>query len=514
MGLPTRSRTNIRQDILKLLDPTAYPIASTVTALSNLTTELRDSVLSPVGQVEDLVSKWVYVSTQPAKVDSTSNISDAGGISASDTTVGVTDGTDFNVGDGIQIESEIMLVTAIVTNDLTVTRAIQGTTAATHADTTDIYKIGPAVGEITNISDVDFSVAAVAVTITPALSCQMVVGQGYEIHRSFHPSIIHTHLDTVMGSLRQNYLIPLSQVTDGHMQTSGVKNWTASAATLTKDTTAASTRHGKQSLKVLATGANGQAQSASIPVKGGDQVLVVAEVYITGGDSARLRVYDVTNAAYITDADATSAQTGWVTLSFQYQVPATCELARVDLESPADTDATFWSYVIHWPLSNQFFDIPDLLEYAHDVKNVYELPLGNGLSGTGDLNAYRVNESPPVFFDHVNSERDDTGVVAARYTFTKRARNGLWIKARKNVALFSGATAVLKDADTTAAHKDVVAYLTAASLIEDLALAARRAEKESLSAALDSKAANLRISVHPLLQAMTPCKGVVRGNFR
>src|SRR3990167_4481183 len=113
MSLPTRSRTNLRQDILKLVDPTAYPIASTTTALSNLTTEIRDSVLAPVGQVEDLVTKWIYVSTQPAKVDSTSNISDAGGISASDTTVGVTDGTDFNVGDGIQIEDEIMLVTAI-----------------------------------------------------------------------------------------------------------------------------------------------------------------------------------------------------------------------------------------------------------------------------------------------------------------------------------------------------------------------------------------------------------------
>jgi len=514
MGLPTRSRTNIRQDILKLLDPTAYPIASTVTALSNLTTELRDSVLSPVGQVEDLVSKWVYVSTQPAKVDSTSNISDAGGISASDTTVGVTDGTDFNVGDGIQIENEIMLVTAIVTNDLTVTRAIQGTTAATHADTTDVYKIGPAVGEIANITNVDFSVAAVAVTITPALSCQMVVGQAYEIHRSFHPSIIHTHLDTVMGSLRQNYLIPLSQVTDGHMQDSGVTIWTASVATLTKDTTAASVRHGKQSLKILATAANGQAQSASIPVKGGDAVLVIAEVYITGGDSARLRVYDVTNSAYITDADATSAQTGWVTLAFQYQVPATCELARVDLESPANTDATFWSYVIHWPVSNQFFDIPNLLEYAHDVKNVYELPLGNGLSGTGDLNAYRVNEAPPVFFDHVNSERDDTGVVAARYTFTKRPRNGLWIKARKNVPLVTGATAVLKDADTTAAHKDVLVYLTTASLIEDLALAARRAEKEGLAAALDSKAANLRVAIFPIAQTMMPTKTTIRGNFR
>ena len=524
MGLPTRSRTNIRQDILKLLDPTAYPIASTVTALSNLTTEIRDSVLSPVGQVEDLVSKWVYVSTQPTAVDSTADTNNAD-LTAAATSLTVTDGTLLAIGDGIKLgatigtlDAEIMLITNIVGNVLTITRGAQGTTAATHDLTpaVGVWTIGPAVGEIINITNVDFSVANVAVTVTPALSCQMRVGQAYEIHRSFHPSIIHTHLDTVMGSLRQNYLIPLSQVTDGHMQDSGVTSWDGSTdATLTKDTTAATTRHGKQSLKVLAIAAGGGfARSTDVLVKGGDNVLVISEVYITGGDSARLRVYDLTNAGYITDADATSAQTGWVVLAFQYQVPATCERVRILLESPADTDVTFWSYIIHWPVSNQFFDIPNLLEYAHDVKNVYELPLGNGLSGTGDLNAYRVNEAPPVFFDHVNSERDDTGVVAARYTFTKRVRNGLWIKARKNVTLFTGATAVLKDADTTAAHKDVLVYLTTASLIEDLALAARRAEKEGLAAALDSKAANLRVAIFPIAQTMMPTKTTIRGNFR
>src|SRR3990167_9574342 len=108
MSLPTRSRTNLRQDVLKLIDPAAYPIASTVTALSNLTTEIRDSVLAPVGQVEDLATKWIYVSTQPAKVDSGANLAEA--LDASETGVDVTDVTLFNVGDGIQVENEIMLV--------------------------------------------------------------------------------------------------------------------------------------------------------------------------------------------------------------------------------------------------------------------------------------------------------------------------------------------------------------------------------------------------------------------
>src|SRR3989304_1681580 len=131
MSLPTRSRTNLRQDSLKLIDPAAYPIASTVTALANLTTEIRDSVLAPVGQVEDLVTKWVYVSTQPAAADSTADMNDAGGISATDTSVTVTDGTKLAIGDGIQfgatlatLDAEIMLITNIVGNVITISRAI------------------------------------------------------------------------------------------------------------------------------------------------------------------------------------------------------------------------------------------------------------------------------------------------------------------------------------------------------------------------------------------------------
>ena len=66
-------------------------------------------------------------------------MSDSGGISNADTTMGVTDGSIFDVGDVIQVESEFMLVTAISSNNLTVTRGYAGTTAATHADALPVY---------------------------------------------------------------------------------------------------------------------------------------------------------------------------------------------------------------------------------------------------------------------------------------------------------------------------------------------------------------------------------------
>lgn len=52
---------------------------------------------------------------------------------SSDVTLTVSDGTKFAIGQTLLIESEQVLVTNIATNDLTVVRALNGTTAAAHA---------------------------------------------------------------------------------------------------------------------------------------------------------------------------------------------------------------------------------------------------------------------------------------------------------------------------------------------------------------------------------------------
>ena len=53
----------------------------------------------------------------------------------------VDDGTQFAIGQTIMIGDEQMLVTGISANDLTVTRALNGTTAAAHADNSDVYTL-------------------------------------------------------------------------------------------------------------------------------------------------------------------------------------------------------------------------------------------------------------------------------------------------------------------------------------------------------------------------------------
>jgi len=83
-----------------------------------------------------------FLVTSGRYLPGTTTMNDSGGINNSVTTMTVTDGSMFMVGDVIQVESEYMLVTAVSTNDLTITRAYAGTSAASHADALTIYRIG------------------------------------------------------------------------------------------------------------------------------------------------------------------------------------------------------------------------------------------------------------------------------------------------------------------------------------------------------------------------------------
>ena len=64
-----------------------------------------------------------------------------GGISSSATSVGVASGAALEILETIKVEDEQMYITNISTNTLTVERGVNGTTAASHSDSDDVYAI-------------------------------------------------------------------------------------------------------------------------------------------------------------------------------------------------------------------------------------------------------------------------------------------------------------------------------------------------------------------------------------
>jgi hypothetical protein len=81
----------------------------------------------------ELVGKFGY---SESTVDSGATVNET--YTSTDTTLTVSDGTAFAIGETILIESEQLYITAISSADLTVQRGINGTTAASHASTTVI----------------------------------------------------------------------------------------------------------------------------------------------------------------------------------------------------------------------------------------------------------------------------------------------------------------------------------------------------------------------------------------
>jgi len=91
-------------------------------------------------------------------------MNNSGVLASGATSLVVTDGTIFDVGDVVQIDSEYMLVTAVVgsTNTLTLTRAYSNTTAVSHADSLPVYLVSNArTGAEVNVTSVSRIPAAV-----------------------------------------------------------------------------------------------------------------------------------------------------------------------------------------------------------------------------------------------------------------------------------------------------------------------------------------------------------------
>lgn len=82
----------------------------------------------------EIAGRWGY---REFKEDSGTDLNDAS-MTTTKTIIAVDDGTQLEIGQTIMIGAEQMLITTISTNNLTCTRALNGTTAFAHADNSDV----------------------------------------------------------------------------------------------------------------------------------------------------------------------------------------------------------------------------------------------------------------------------------------------------------------------------------------------------------------------------------------
>ena len=149
-GNVTAAILNAEHQITRFVSSSQYEITLNVTANSSDTGNGGSSVVGTY-QINTGLDNTVggtgfgagqYGGTTSGAVSTT--INEGGTFTNSDTTLTVTSsnpGHQIATNDFILIEEEILKVTNVSTNDLTVTRAQEGTTASTHADGTTIFLI-------------------------------------------------------------------------------------------------------------------------------------------------------------------------------------------------------------------------------------------------------------------------------------------------------------------------------------------------------------------------------------
>ena len=146
-GNITADVLNIEYQIQTFVNSNTYTITSAVAATSSDsgngggstvgTYQINTGLDNTVGGTGWGAGQWS--GTTSGALSTT--INEGGTFSDSDTTLTVTSGTGIANNDFILIDEEILKVTNVSTNDLTVTRAQNGTTAATHADGATVFLI-------------------------------------------------------------------------------------------------------------------------------------------------------------------------------------------------------------------------------------------------------------------------------------------------------------------------------------------------------------------------------------
>ena len=146
-GTITAAVLNIEYQIVRVIDANSYEVTASVAANSSDSGNGGGSVVGAYQINVGLDSTvggtgWgagAYGGTTTTALQTT--INEGGTFSDSDTTLTVTSGTGIANNDLILIDSEILKVTNVSTNDLTVTRAQSGTEASTHANGATVFLI-------------------------------------------------------------------------------------------------------------------------------------------------------------------------------------------------------------------------------------------------------------------------------------------------------------------------------------------------------------------------------------
>jgi len=244
-------------------------------------------------------------------------------------------------------------------------------------------------GEVRYVSEGGYTAASGTFAVSANFTAAVASGDTYEVHE-IHPNEIDNIIKAKVRNIYAPTFFPLSlhimAGDDNDMESAPATNYSQTNGTRANESTIV--HNGAQSLKLTASATGGYANAGSIGIPGSTPLYAAVMCYVTSGDSATFRVWDVTNSAAIDDA--TSDEPSWMELIIPFTTPATCEQMDFRFISNADTDIAYWDDFHVWRQGTGVYPLPSWITRMDQVVDVVGFPQGTG--GPSSDNDYRANE--------------------------------------------------------------------------------------------------------------------------
>lgn len=226
-------------------------------------------------------------------------------------------------------------------------------------------------GEIVPISDYEPDLGKIV--FEPHLTVAPDAGDYYELWK-INPKITKDLLDQC---LTKDLYLPcwtvLSEIPDHDMEQSHTTDWTASGATVTKQTAQPRlSNSGKRYLRVVSSAAGDYARSAILRIEPNRTYHASAVARCSAASTtAKLVAYDETNGAVI--ESKTSNRLYPARIWFTFQAPATCYSISLRLTNVEAGVTTEWDEVTFFSVNAVDLPMPWWVKNADQVKGVFQL---------------------------------------------------------------------------------------------------------------------------------------------
>lgn len=354
---------------------------------------------------------------------------------------------------------------------------------------------GPAAGECSQVTAGGLDPTTGTLTVAPAFTAQVKTATNVALLPIQIDDVTHA-INDIQRTLKMPRYLPLTNVTDGDMEKTGVTDWTdiGSPTTSAKTTDSGKVLFGQRAYHVVCDAVLEGVQTASVDVVEGRQMLVSTPVMVATLNVS-VNLWDMTNNVSIGTA-AGIDEREWTEVRFTATIPTDCTQVTLKYRS-ADTGDFYVGYSTIWPTAERLLTLPSQIADASDIEGVYYLPQG---PSSTVANSYRMMDYGLEPWDGYEPWRDWRAVDAQRISIGA-CSYPLFLKFRSAGSTLSALT------DTTDVPEEIILQGALAILNNKLA-------KRYQNTARAQEARDRNLSYQKMLADAGLARAVVRSNVQ